>query len=340
MAVRTVHIGVGRIGRLIAIRGAQAGLLEPVCFIDASDSLKGRFLGEIEPEAPIDLAEQPILDSLDEAWPYLEHARQVPVVAILATCSRVPEIVEPVLQLVRRGLHVVSTCEELACPWLRYPDLARQLDEAASASGVAIVGTGVNPGFIMDLLPAVLLQSSVAASRVEIERVVDASNRREALQRKIGVGMNSTEFRQLAASGKIGHVGLAESAALVATALTGEVPSQTDESIEPVIADEPVQTEFTRAEPGQVRGVEQHAQVTTGDVTITLRLRMAIGEPESFDRVRIDGKPPVNMTIRPGLHGDEATAACAARAAVRIPAAPPGLRSVLDLPIVPGGVKR
>ena len=340
MPVRTVHVGVGRIGRLIAIRGAQAGLLEPVCFIDANENLKGRFLGEIEPEAPVELAEQPILDSLDEAWPYLEHAGQLPAVAVLATCSRVPEVVGPVLQLVRRGLHVVSTCEELACPWLRYPDLARQLDQAAKAAGVAVIGTGVNPGFVMDLLPAVLLQSSVGASRVEIERVVDASDRREALQRKIGVGMDPDQFRQLAAEGKIGHVGLAESAALVALALTGAVPAQIDERIEPVIADEPVETEFARADSGQVRGVEQHAEVTAGGVRIALRLRMAVGEPESYDRVTIDGKPPVNIIMRPGLHGDEATAACAARATVRIPAAPPGLRSVLDLPIVPGGVKR
>src|SRR5256885_16086863 len=47
---------------------------------------------------------------------------------------------------------IVSTCEELSYPFRTHPELAAKLDAAAKEWGVALVGTGVNPGFVMDKL--------------------------------------------------------------------------------------------------------------------------------------------------------------------------------------------
>ena len=64
-----------------------------------------------------------------------------------------------------RGSCVVSTCEELAYPFRKYPELAAKLDAEAKDGGVALIGTGINPGFVMDKLSD-HVQRRVAANRI------------------------------------------------------------------------------------------------------------------------------------------------------------------------------
>ena len=91
--------------------------------------------------------------------------------------------------LARQGISVVSSCEELLFPRLNEPKLAAKLDKICKDGGARVIGTGVNPGFVMDVLPICMTGVSRDVRSIKIQRVVNASTRREPLQRgKIGSG--------------------------------------------------------------------------------------------------------------------------------------------------------
>jgi 4-hydroxy-tetrahydrodipicolinate reductase len=236
-------------------------------------------------------------------------------VAVLCTGSRLPAIAGQLEAAIAAGLHVVSTCEELACPTLRNPELAAALDAHARAQGVSIVGTGVNPGLVMDRLPLTLAAGCVAVEHVTIERVVDAGRRRGPLRAKVGAGLTEAAFRSGVAAGRLGHVGLAESAALVAAGL-GLPVAAVDETIEPVLD----------PETGLVLGVRQTAAVRVdGTERVRLELAMFVGASEPHDRIVIAGDPPVDLIVIGGFQGDRATFGTVVNAVATVAARPPGL---------------
>jgi 4-hydroxy-tetrahydrodipicolinate reductase len=240
---------------------------------------------------------------------------------------------DELLACLSAGCCVVSTCEELAYPYRKYPELSARLDAAAKEEGVALVGTGVNPGFVMDKLVLVL---SAAAQRVDFAkavRIVDASKRRLPLQKKIGAGMTPDEFRAQVAAGVIKHHGLPESIAMVADGL-GFALDEITETIEPVIATETVKTEFLEVARGQVAGVHQVARgIWEGEDKIFMELQMYVGANQPADTVELRGEPNLSLMIPGGTHGDVATAAVAVNTIPAILAASAGLHTVRDLPL-------
>src|SRR6185437_4428435 len=96
--------------------------------------------------------------------------------------------------LARRGISVVSSCEELLFPQLNEPALAGELDKICQAHDARIIGTGVNPGFVMDVLPICMTGVSRDVRSIQVQRVVNASTRRAPLQKKIGSGLPADEF--------------------------------------------------------------------------------------------------------------------------------------------------
>ncbi|MGQ0568683.1 MAG: dihydrodipicolinate reductase [Armatimonadota bacterium] len=239
-----------------------------------------------------------------------------PQVVLHSTQSHLAQVTSQILACIEAGACVVSTCEELAFPWRHHPVDARRIDEAAKARGVTVVGVGVNPGFVMDLLPIVLTGPCRDVRAVRVTRVVDAGQRRLPLQRKVGAGLEQAAFEEGVAAGRIGHVGLAESVAMIADAL-GWALEEIREEIEPVL----VGTE--------VRGLHQVATgLHDGRPGITLDLTMAVGAPHPRDTVVIEGEPALHVTAAGGIHGDVATCAIAVNAIPRVLAAPPGLTTV------------
>lgn len=241
--------------------------------------------------------------------------------------------VEPQLRaLMEHGCHVISTCEELAFP-LDHA-IRETLQLVARSHDVALLGTGVNPGFVMDKLPLTLSAACQTVSSVKVRRVVDASQRREPLQRKIGAGLSTEAFRKLVAEGRIRHMGLRESLAMLANGMDLDLARVADESIEPVIADERLLTEFVTVEKGDVAGVSQtiNATSTTG-VELSLELSMYVGAKDPADTIAIHGIPDVSATVRGGVHGDRATAAMVVNAIPRILACRPGLLSMDDIAV-------
>jgi 2,4-diaminopentanoate dehydrogenase len=324
--IRVVQYGVGPIGASIARLMRQKHALEIVGAIDTDPSKIGKDLGEIAgaPDAPWGLKIS------GEAAKILDGRVDI---VVHSTSSYLESVMDQLTQCLETGCCVVSTCEELAYPFRKHPELSKKLDAAAQQEGVALVGTGVNPGFVMDKL---LLTLSSVFQRVDFAkatRTVDASHRRQPLQKKIGAGMTPEEFHAQVAAGVIKHHGLPESIAMVADGL-GLAVDNISETIEPVIAEVSVRTEFLEVAAGQVAGVHQIARGTSaGKEKVFMELKMYVGARNPADTVELKGEPNLTMTIPGGTHGDIATAAVVVNAIPQILAAPAGLRTTRDLPL-------
>ncbi|HET6437643.1 MAG TPA: dihydrodipicolinate reductase [Anaeromyxobacter sp.] len=323
--IPVVVMGLGDVGRAIA----RAALARPDI----------RFLGAVDPRP--DLAGRPLAEVLGAPAPGLLVASG-PLdlyregrggVVLHATGSRFLDILPQLEQAVRAGMSVVSTCEELAWPWLRSEEAADGLDRLAEERNVAVLGTGVNPGFTLDRLPVFLGQVTSAARHVRGLRVVDASLRRPALRRKIGAGLSEEAFQEAADRGEVGHVGLAESAALVASAL-GLGLEEVEEELVPLVAQEDSPRAGSAAEVrrGQVAGVQQTARVFAEDrEVVRLELTIAIGAENPRDEIELDADPPLKLLVPGGIPGEPATVA-AVLSAVAVVTELRGLVTVLDLP--------
>jgi len=327
--IRVLQLGLGPIGVSSAELVLHRDDLELVGAVDCDPEKAGRTVGELIGSTSCSV---PIVADLAAA---LDESR--PDVVLQTTGSRLPQVADQLKCCIRGGASVVSTCEELLYPWYRHADLAEELDTLARARGIRMLGTGVNPGFVMDLIPVMVSASCKRIESVYVEREVDASTRRGPLQQKIGAGMEASRFRELAAEGKIGHVGSCESASLILHGLGWRADSLT-ETIEPVIADRAIQTDFVRVEAGRVAGIHQVAVATRGDAEIVrLDLKMYVGAKEPYDRVRLAGDPAIDLSFKGGVAGESATIANLINAVPRLIALPPGIRTVLDLPAAADG---
>jgi hypothetical protein len=324
--IRVVQYGIGPIGASIVRLMRQKASLEIVGAIDKDPAKAGRDLGEVVGAADAPWGVVVVADAA--------AALERPVdVVVHSTSSYLENVMDQLLGCLSAGCCVVSTCEELAYPWRKHPGLSEKLDAAAKEEGVALVGTGVNPGFVMDKLVLTLSAVSQKVDSAKAVRVVDASKRRLPLQKKIGAGMTPEEFRAQVAAGIIKHHGLPESAAMIADGL-GISLDDISETIEPVIAQEMVKTEFLEVTPGQVAGVHQIARGTSGGKEkIYLELKMYVGAKEPADTIELKGEPNISLVIPGGTHGDVATAAVAVNSIPAILAAPAGLRTARDLPM-------
>ena len=266
----------------------------------------------------------------DKPGDVLKHA--VPDIVTHATSSYMEKIYPQIDEIVEHKVNAVSTAEELSYPFVKHPDLAKKLDEHARANKVVILGTGVNPGFLLDTLAVALSGVCQKVNAIRGERVVDAANRRLPLQRKIGAGLSQQEFERKVAEGTIKHVGLPESVGLIALAMGWKV-GEIQERITPVIADKAVESEFIKVPAGAVAGVRQVAKgILGGHELVVLDLRMYLGAQNPHDSILIDGVPPVDMMIRGGVQGDRATPAIVTNTLAKIQRLEPGLRTMLDLP--------
>jgi 4-hydroxy-tetrahydrodipicolinate reductase len=311
--VSVAVIGLGAIGREVvkAVR-ARPGL----ALVGAADpAFAGQDAGEV---CGIGAAGVPVRAAAAEAVGGAQ-------VALVLTASSVADMVPVVEACASAGVDVVSTCEDLAYAALSTPDLARRIDERAGAAGITVVGSGVNPGLVMDRLPVTLAAACVRVDRVAVTRVVDAAKRRGPLRAKVGAGLTPEEFEAGVAARRLSHRGLPESCALIGLGL-GWTFDEIRSSIAPVLeAREGIAA-------GRVAGLRQSAAgIRDGREWVRLELEMSVGAPEPHDRVVIEGDPPLDLVIRGGTHGDRATVGTVLTAIGPTVAAPPGLRTVLDL---------
>jgi hypothetical protein len=325
--IRAIQYGVGPIGASIVRLMREKQAIEIIGAIDSDPAKAGRDLGEV-------------VGAKDSPWGVLVSADPKEVleqnadVVIHSTSSSLKKVMDQLLACLEAESSIVSTCEELSFPFRTHPDLAAKLDAAAKASGVALVGTGVNPGFVMDKLVVTLAAVAQRIEHAKALRVVDASKRRLPLQKKIGAGMTVEEFRAQVKAGVIKHVGLPESVAMVADSLNLPVEEIT-ETIEPKVAAERVQTEYLTVEAGQAAGVHQIGRGLSkdGKELVYLELQMYVGAKDPADTITLTGHPNISLTIPGGSHGDIATASVVVNSIPVILGAIAGLRTARDLPI-------
>jgi hypothetical protein len=324
--IRVVHYGLGAIGSSIARLTAQQRGLHVVGGIERDPAKVGRDLGEvIGLDHPLDA---PVSDDANALL-----AQTKPDIVILATDSFFHKVYGQILECVTARANVLSTCEELVYPFQKHPVAAAKLHQLALQAGVTVLGAGVNPGFVMDLLPLLLTAPCVDIRRVSVTRVVDATQRRAGLQQRIGAGLALNQFRDHVARGVIRHIGLPESIYLLADGVGWQLYEVT-ETVDPIMTSEWVQTPYITVAPGQVRGIRQIARgFMHRREVVTLTWQTAVGSlRDTYDEIMIEATPPVHMVIQGGLHGDQAAAALLLHAIPRVLAAPPGLTTVLALP--------
>ncbi len=245
-------------------------------------------------------------------------------VAVISARSKLDQIAGDVEYLVSRGLDVVTTSEEVAYPVYSGPSASIKIDAMAKEKGVTVVGVGVNPGFVMDWIPALVASASKNPSRIHVVRSVNVSRRRRQLQTKTGVGLSRTKFEKGVAEGILGHVGLVESVHLVALSLGKEL-EDLKSGVFPVFGSE-----------DYVMGVRQFAEGKAGDCAIRLDLEMTITSAD-FDVIEVKGEPNLKLRFENGVFGDSATVALVVNAVERIRFARAGLITVLELPLVKSG---
>ncbi len=322
--IEIVHVGIGPLGQMMVRSAASRGGFRIVAAVDTDPAKTGKDLGEL---CGIKRLGIPVSGSLDEA--IQGKSAQV---AVLTTVSGLAAIEPQVAQIARAKLHIVSTCEELFYPWRTQPGLAQRIDKICRDAGVACVGTGVNPGYLMDFLPTTLSGLCQKVTGVRVWRIQDASIRRIPFQQKIGAGLTPAEFEAKRKAGTLRHVGLPESVDFIAARFGWRLDRNT-ESLEPVMAEQTITSGYKPIAKGMARGVYQVGRGFVGDnEVITLTFKAAVGEPESYEEVRIEGDPTFSSRIAGGINGDIATCAVTLNTVRSILSAGPGLKTMADLP--------
>ena len=311
--------GLGPIGQRILVAAQADPQIEILGAVDISENLIGRDASSLIAGAPSLVVRR----TLEEVRATLPRSGPQPEAVLHATGSKLDSVTAQFEEALRSRLHVISTCEELAYPFVRNQELAQQLEVQALAQSCSLIGTGVNPGFVMDQIVVAAAGASHGVQSVTVQRMQNPGPRRESFRKKVGMDIPRSEYDRLTASGTFGHVGLVESGRLIAAGLGWEVSNWT-ERLDPVQPD------------GQdlVRGTVQIARGTTADGReIHLHFEAQSGVREDFDEITIEGMPPIKLRFLGGVFGDEATAAAVLRAARVIRSAPRGLITVLDLPL-------
>ena len=323
--VRIAQMGLGPLGvKIVNLANERKGV-KVTCAIDSNPQLVGQDLGVVCGGKPCGIK---IVASIKEL-----NRKDFDVV-ILSTVSDMRRIAPQIEDIVALGVPIVSTCEELSCPWHTSPRIAARIDRAAKTANVAVLGTGVNPGFLMDFLPVALTGVSQSVEKIKVSRIQNAEFRRIPFQQKIGAGLSLEEFEKKRLAGTLRHVGLTESMYMVASRLGWKLESTADE-LSPIVADREINTAAISIKPGFAAGVQQIGRgFVNGEEKITMVFRAAIGEPDPCDRVEITGNPNIDSKIIGGVNGDIATCAIVINAVRQIINCQPGLQTMTDIPVI------
>lgn len=326
--IRVVLYGCGVMGRRIAQALLAKKSFEIVGAVDVNPEIVGRDVGELlEPARPIGVR-------VEKDAPAL--FRRVRAQAVLhATSSRLESVQPQLAQCVEAGLDVVSTCEELSFPWKRHPERARELDALARRHDATLVGTGINPGYLMDTLPVFLTAPCLRVDSIRVTRRMNSARRRVPFQEKVGTALTPDEFQRKISSGAItGHVGLMESIHLIASSLGWTLDEVRELPPEPVLAERETPTALGPVPPGRVIGLRSVAYGSRGGARVVeLEFCAHAGVTEEYDEVVLKGDPGLHQKILGGVHGDTGTVAMAIHTVPRAIAAPAGLRTMTELEV-------
>src|SRR5580765_2459111 len=309
--IKVMHFGLGPIGAAIVKQVAARPGFKIVGAIDIDPAKVGRDLGDV-----VGLPKRIGAKVSADAAKALKAAK--PDVVILCTSSSIKKVLPQIELILKSKTPIVSTTEELSYPGYTHIRQARLIHALAKKAKVAVLGTGVNPGFAMDALPIALTAVCERVDRIVVNRVQDARIRRLPFQKKVD-------------DGSVRHVGLTESIAMIADAMGWTLDRITDD-IQPKLAAVTISSEFLAVDPGYVCGIIQDCVgYRKNEPVIRLHMEAYLGAPESYDSVDIEGSPNISSKIVGGIHGDVATASIVVNSIPKVLQAPPGLHTMRDL---------
>ena len=321
-----MHFGLGPIGAAVAKQVASRPGFKIVGAIDIDPAKVGRDLGDV-----VGLPKRLGAKVSADAAKALKSAK--PDIVVLCTSSSIKKVMPQIETILKSKTPIVSTTEELSYPGYTHIRQARQVHALAKKAKVAVLGTGVNPGFAMDALPIAMTAVCERIDRVVVNRVQDARIRRLPFQQKIGAGLTTEQFQKKVDDGTVRHVGLTESIAMIADALGWTLDRITDD-IQPKLAAVTISSEFLAVDPGYVCGIVQDGVgFRKGEPVIKLHMEAYLGSPDTYDSVDIEGSPNLSMKIAGGIHGDVATASIVVNSIPKVLQAAPGLHTMRDLPL-------
>lgn len=263
--------------------------------------------------------------------------RTRPDVAIHATCSTIADGADEITTLVNRGVHVISIAEEMACPASNSPQWAERIYTQALERGVGVLGTGVNPGYMLDFLVIALTGVCADIESITARRVNDLSPFGPSVLQRQGVGLTPDAFRAGVEDGSVvGHIGFPESIHIISHALDWEI-ERIEQSREPIVATVPRETAFITVQAGQVAGclhtaTAYHNSKPVIRLTHPQQVLPELEGEETGDHIEIAGTPPIRFSGSPEIPGGEATIALAVNTIPRLLNAGPGLFTMADLP--------
>lgn len=324
--IRVLLYGLGPIGAMVGRQLATRDGFRIVGAVDVDPAKVGRDAGEI-----VGL-DGPLRVKVDPDAPHAIRKSR-PDIVVLCTSSSVRGVMPQIEGILKLKVPIITTTEELSYPVRRNAVLAKRISDMARRAKVAVLSTGVNPGFVMDALPITLTVACERIDSVTVHRIQDARTRRLPFQQKIGAGLSREQFQREVERGSIRHVGLAESISMIADALGWRLDRITDE-VQPKMADATVASEFLAVDPGYVSGIIQDGVgFRDGTPVITMHMEAYLGAPQSFDEVRVQGLPSLTLRIAGGVPGDIATASIVVNSIPKVLSAPPGLQTMKDLPV-------
>ncbi|MEM3672996.1 MAG: hypothetical protein QW468_02045 [Candidatus Bathyarchaeia archaeon] len=326
--IKVMLCGVGAVGSLIAKFLLEKEWVEIVSAVDLAKDRIGRDLGTV-------LGMNKTLGiSVSEKIEKAVSAKSADI-AVHATSSFLKDTYPQIISLVEHNLNVISTCEELSYPYFTSPTIAKKIDALAKHHGVTVLGTGINPGFVMDTLVIMLTAACQKIEEIKVVRVMDAAKRRLPFQKKIGAGLAAEEFRGKIEKKEItGHVGLVQSIAMIADAIGWTLDTIVVEPVSPIITEKPVESREVKVEAGRVAGLRQRAKGVVKDKeVIVLDFKVYIGAKKEYDAITIKGVPNIEQKIQPCIHGDIGTVAVITNMIPKVINAPPGLVTMKDLPV-------
>jgi len=322
--IRVIQYGLGPIGCATAKLVAERDNLDLVGAVDIDPAKVGKDVAEvIGLDAPLGIEVKPGIGEVGAGADVVLHT----------TNSFFDQFANQVAELLEAGFDVVSTSEELSFPWHYNAAAATELDAVAKKAGKTVLGTGVNPGFLMDSLPIFLTSIAQTVDHIDVRRVINATTRRGPFQAKIGSGMTVEAFNAKIAEGRMGHVGIPESMAMIFNTL-GKDLVKFENKVVPIVAETPIKTSHFDVQAGQVRGLEQTASGETSDGEfVSFTFRAALDEMPDGDTITISGRPELVINLH-GTNGDLTTSAIAVNAIRNTHKAAPGVVTMRDLPIV------
>lgn len=325
---RVIQVGFGSLGRHIASAIIKRENLELVAVIDANPDLSNKTVGELlESETDSDITITDDLKMVLKASPA--------DIAIVATASSLEAVTSTIETCLENGLDVISICEELSFPYKKQPVIAKKLDRIAKKEGKTVVGTGINPGYLMDLLPIVLTGPCQQVDTITVTRHMNSSHRRPSFQKKIGTGMTLEEFRKNIEKGHItGHVGLVESIQMIDSGLHLGLDEIEELPPEAIIAEHEITNSFTTIKKGDVLGLKSVAVGRREGKQIVILDFQAYAEASpQYDEIIIEGLPPIQQRIKGGVQGDQGTIGMLINLIPIVIQESPGLKTMKDLPV-------